>query len=190
MFAGITINGTGGADTIYLTVSGTNLVVTNNSAVTNYVLANVSDITINGGAGADDLEVSYQIYAPCVIAGNAGDDVIFGGSGNDSLYGGDGRDAVHGKNGNDIVDSGNGDANLVSLSYGEAGNDTIYGGNYDDKMYGGTGGDDLYGKAGTNTFCANDGDNNPDGAADHFFHWPNETYSYNYGTPGEDTFAV
>ena len=186
LFAGtLTLSGTSGADEIYVYLSGSNLQVSVNDVVTNYASSSVSGISISGGNGDDDLEVSVAVTQPVTISGGNGSDIVFGGAGNDTLYGDAGQDYIRGKNGNDYIDAGGNLNASYQLSYGDNGSDTIYGGRDDDKMYGGTGSDYLYGSLGVNVYCGNDGDNNDDGAPDYYFHTASETYGAVYGQPND-----
>ena len=113
-------------------------------------------ITIDGGAGDDDLDGSNGddtlIGGPGndrldgdggddLMEGGADDDVITGGSGNDFIKGGSGNDLLFGEEGADVLRGGGGSDFLV----GGSGFDLLIGGNGIDLLRGGNGGDLIIG---------------------------------------------
>lgn len=134
----LTVTGTSSANTIDLTVSGTNIVVNEHTGSTkSYATASVVSIVIDGKEGSDKITVSNSITKPSTIYGGTGNDTVFAGGGNDSIRGGDGNDQLDGRNGNDTV---KGDSD-VDACLGEAGNDKLDGGGGNDYLDGGSGND-------------------------------------------------
>ncbi len=148
----LVVNGTTGNDTINISISGSELVMTVNGTTTRRALDLVSSLTVNGLEGNDSITLAGDVV-PATVNGGAGDDSItgpnnasrlngdaghdyvLGGSGNDSIYGGTDNDTLTGAAGRDII-------------HGEDGNDRINGGHHDDAIYGGAGEDRLYGNGG------------------------------------------
>lgn len=87
-------------------------------------------ITIDGGAGDDDLdgyqgpETFHGGDGNDVLEGNQGDDHLFGEAGNDTIEGGDGADEVRGGDGDDLV-GGGGTAQFADIIDGGSGRDTL-----------------------------------------------------------------
>jgi Ca2+-binding RTX toxin-like protein len=134
----LTITGTSSANTIDLTVSGSNIVVDEHTGSTHsYLATSVNTISIDAKEGNDKVTVSNSILKPCTIYGGAGNDTAKGGGANDLLSGGSGNDELHGQNGNDII---RGDAD-VDACFGEAGNDVLDGGAGNDYLDGSSGND-------------------------------------------------
>ena len=80
-------------------------------------------ITVNGGAGDDDLTGSVE---GDVIDGGDGNDTISGEEGDDQLRGGPGNDTIAGAAGNDTIDGGSGRDSLSGDGDTiDPGNDTI-----------------------------------------------------------------
>lgn len=144
----------------------TNIII-NGSAIDNTVVFDQSmslyegNVTFNGGAGNDRLDVSL-ISANVVFNGGVGDDALIGGSGNDvanggagddSIFTGAGTDLIHAGIGNDFVDAG-------------ADADTVFGDDGDDVLIGGAGNDILNGNGGSDTITGGDGDDRLLGGAD------------------------
>jgi Ca2+-binding RTX toxin-like protein len=114
--------------------------------------APVGDVSVDGGAGNDDLLVGANTSAAAV--GGSGDDIIVmvanggatasGGIGNDRLAGLSGIDELNGDGGSDLLTEQPGPA-PATLSGGD-GNDRLVGGDADD-LDGGNGSDLLIGGA-------------------------------------------
>jgi Ca2+-binding RTX toxin-like protein len=138
---GIQLDGAGGDDT---------LMVVDDDGTFNI------PVTMNGGAGNDDLEGGserdYMNGGPGndVMFGNGGDDVMLGGDGNDVMNGGDGNDTMMGGRGDDQLGGGAGDDYL----YGNAGNDSLYGESGNDHLSGGRGTDMVEGDGGADIFSS------------------------------------
>lgn len=137
-------------------------------------------VTFNGGAGDDRLDVGQTSVnvvfnggvGDDTLIGGAGNDVVNGGVGNDSIFTGAGTDLIHAGIGNDFVDAGEdadtvfgdeGDDVLIGgagddILNGNGGSDTITGNDGDDKLLGGAGGDSLDGGLGDDTVRGQGGD--------------------------------
>lgn len=141
-----------------------------------YVNAEVTDVTMDGGGGDDTLhgngnknemyggEGDDDLYGGSgndTLRGDEGNDSLYGGSEQDKLYGGEGDDTLKGASGNDGL---SGDSGNDWLSGGE-GNDTLYGGEGDDTLFGGTGNDRLYGGDGDDILKGHTGDDKLFGGA-------------------------
>jgi Ca2+-binding RTX toxin-like protein len=154
----LTVQGTGGADTMYLwssAAANTVFVWINGVSSGPHNLPAGGRVIVFGGAGNDsifatDLRTSAQIFGEAghdlitggragdVIDGGAGIDRVSGGLGNDILRGGDGNDFLHGNGGNNVLIGGDGN----DLLFGGDGFDIVIGGLGSDVARGG-GGDDL-----------------------------------------------
>jgi uncharacterized protein YkwD len=107
----LTILGDSAANSIQVTLSGGNLVVS--STGQSFASSSVSTITIDGGQGDDAIYVGTGITQQCWLFGGSGNDQITAnGSGNDLIFGGNGDDTLNSGVGNDTL-------------YGGAGNDTL-----------------------------------------------------------------
>ncbi len=135
----------------------------------------VKSLTINAGAGDDDINVDLGDYSkniPAtinagagddfvtagdesdVIYGGAGSDTIDGGGGRDSIYGGAGADDLSGGDGNDLINGGGNDDTLT----GDYGNDILDGGTGSDNIHkAGAGLDSLAGDAGNDSLYGGEG---------------------------------
>lgn len=117
------IEGTSGADTFKIAMSGSKVVLTyKNSPAGTFAVT--GRIVIKTLAGNDKLTVTssnFPIWA-------------FGGDGNDSLMGGAKNDILVGGNGNDSCSGGSG----RDLLFGDAGKDSLLGGASDDILVGST----------------------------------------------------
>ncbi len=58
-------------------------------------------VTIDGGAGNDELTVDSGVTIGVAMRGGAGDDKLVGGSGDDEIEGGSGRNLIKGGLGRD-----------------------------------------------------------------------------------------
>lgn len=170
----LTVNSTA-AESIEIGSDSAGRVTFNNALVSNgstrLNAADVQSIVINGGAGANRIDlhkvtpISFKAVKSVSIAGNGGNDDITGtafadsirgNSGNDRISGGLGNDAVRGDEGTDLLYGESGDDNLdggVGNDYlsGGIGNDTEHGGTGNDRLDGGRNNDDLYGDDGRDT---------------------------------------
>ena len=111
----------------------------------------VEYINVQGGTGADDIDVSgvtpanFLALTEIFVFGDSGNDEITGGSFPEYLTGGSGADSISGAEGNDFVDGDEG--NDIALN-GGPGNDVVNGGADADSADGGEGRDELYGDDG------------------------------------------
>jgi hypothetical protein len=135
------ISGTNGNDTILITRDAGNplkLDVIANGKMSQFSMNSITSISVNGGPGNDDIEVSElngSVLIPVTLLGGPGNDTLVGGSGNDLLDGGPGND----------------------LLAGQAGDDTLIGGPGNDTLLGGTGNNSIDGGPGANTIPADGG---------------------------------
>ncbi len=120
----LTVTGTNLADLIRVGQARTTVSVHEGAKITNFPLAKVKKLVINGLGGDDSLLVSSNVTVPASINGGDGRDSITGGAGNDSLFGGAGIDTLRGFGGNDSLSGG--DAN--DILDGGGGADTFSGG--------------------------------------------------------------
>lgn len=111
-------------------------------------------LTINAGAGHDNVNVGNLETGPIAVTvtGGDGNDTVLTSTGKDSITGGEGDDVLVGGGGNDTIDGGNGNDNITGASGADvirtgAGNDTVSGGTGNDTVTGGTGDDSLDGGA-------------------------------------------
>lgn len=100
-------------------------------------------VTIQGGDGADEIQVNGNVTADIRLEGGAGNDTLRGGDGKETLIGGDGNDVITGGKGNDYISGGDGEDYLE----GGEGDDVISGGKGRDTMYGLDGADVMLGGA-------------------------------------------
>jgi Ca2+-binding RTX toxin-like protein len=145
----VVVTGTNGADTLNLSVSGSDLNVTLNGISDQVPLAEVTGITLKMRAGDDS--VTIQEGVPAVLCkGGAGNDTIeASNTAADTLRGGQGRDSLSGGIG--IFDGGPGADTITGFSgefFGDGGNDSITGSHYID---GGNGSDTLLASLGGGT---------------------------------------
>ncbi len=134
----LTIEGTSGADTIALSVSGSNIKVSQNGlSPVQFPSSSVHKISISTHDGNDTVTISNSITKPATISGGKGNDTLTGGGGNDSLDGGDNNDVLNGGSGNDTIRGGSG----VDALFGDDGNDDLDGQSGSDFMDGGSGND-------------------------------------------------
>ncbi len=128
---------------------------------------------IEGGDGADDIDVGVLTGQVATIKGGAGADTITqtdlsstnygaldanGNAGADSLIGGRGDDTLKGGQGNDTIDAGEGTNDIR----GNLGDDNLTGGTGDDSIRGGSGNDVINGVSGNDWINGNKGDDNID----------------------------
>ena len=85
-------------------------------------ILNPNTLTVNGGAGADTIDVSAVTSQHRLVAqGGDGNDHLLGGLGDDMLDGGAGTDTLYGGAGNDTLNGGAGSADLAVFT-GPVGN--------------------------------------------------------------------
>ncbi|HEY7115360.1 MAG TPA: C2 family cysteine protease [Tepidisphaeraceae bacterium] len=154
----LVINGTGGADSIYLSDSAGTIQVTENGVTNSYAESLVSKVVVNAGDGNDWVYTYSSFLRPVELNGGNGNDYLYGGAAADSINGGGGNDFIWGAGGNDSLDGGVGGYAVYSDN---TGNDSVYGCDGDDVLNasdygncllsGGNGNDVLYGWQGNNT---------------------------------------
>jgi Ca2+-binding RTX toxin-like protein len=106
------VTGTTAADTIALTVSGSNIVVRiNNGTAQNFAASAVKAVRVSGLAGNDRVTVAPGIRG-ATLSGGDGNDTLTGGSNNDTINGDAGNDSLLGGNGNDTLVGGTGNDTL------------------------------------------------------------------------------
>ena len=105
------VNGTDGSDHIDVLRVGEHVVVfvepLRTQTVT-YDVASLQSITIDAGAGDDDILIDERIDLSADVRGGAGNDVLTGGAGHDRLDGGTGDDVLDGRGGADFMIGGSG----------------------------------------------------------------------------------
>ena len=120
----LTITGTDSADKIRISLESTDttkLDVIVNGATSTFALSSVKAVSVNAGAGNDDVEVielNGPVNIPMTMLGGAGNDTLVGGSGNDCLVGGAGNDVLAGEGGNDTLIGGLGTDRLIDTGSG------------------------------------------------------------------------
>src|SRR4051794_19538261 len=70
----LTVTGSNNADNVSLTISGSNLRVSENGAVKNFVLSAVKMIKVSGLGGNDTVTLANNLNVRAVLDGGAGDD--------------------------------------------------------------------------------------------------------------------
>jgi hypothetical protein len=145
----LTVIGTGDNDYVSLYGRGRNIsVFTYNFATRGYTFdvfrkSDVVSISVDVGAGNDQVYLGGSIYRDSVIELGDGNDRASGGRRSDVINGGNGNDVIYGNNGNDVIDGG-------------AGNDYIRGGNHNDILRGGSGNNWIYGDNGHDILVGGD----------------------------------
>jgi Ca2+-binding RTX toxin-like protein len=132
----VIVAGTNYADVIDVVGGGTSVAVVGLPAainITNSEGANDA-LVINAGAGNDSINASTLVadVTRLTIDGGAGDDTIVGSRGADVLVGGEGNDFIDGRQGNDVARLGAGDDTFLwnlgdgsDIVEGDAGTDTM-----------------------------------------------------------------
>ncbi|MBL8827135.1 MAG: hypothetical protein JNM18_09125 [Planctomycetaceae bacterium] len=172
------ITGTEANDDMFLVNNGSKLYIYGQAQQFN--VSQVKQISIDGLGGNDVIRLDSQviggmqaIYAPTVINGGAGNDIILGAQGDDVIFGGDGNDVLFGLNCNDYLDGG-------------LGNDVLYGGNGVDTLAGDKGNDILLGEAGTDFLTGGDGSDVLYGGTDTDWLDGGRDYDWLFGEAGYD----
>ena len=126
----VTVNCDNSGDSVNLTTqpvaTGTELIVTANSALQVYVLNNngtaaITQVDVNGGAGADSLSIGPGVPSVNFEGSGGNDTVAAQNSAGDTLVGGDGNDSLSVTAGNNVLEGAGGLDTLI----GGSGNDTI-----------------------------------------------------------------
>jgi len=194
-FGTLFITGTENADTIEVTTSGSNLVVTKNGTATSYPLADYARIYIDALGGNDAVTTDSSVTLAMRINGGDGNDNLLAGSGDDHIDAGAGNDTLTGMDGNDTLDGGGGtdvaEYNITGTGAvqatvntgtdagqdGFAATDTFAG---IENLSGGPANDTLYGDDNANTLWGNAGDDSLIGNAG------NDTYVFSGTDLGTD----
>ncbi|MDB5328396.1 MAG: hypothetical protein JWM57_3965 [Phycisphaerales bacterium] len=167
----LNITGTGGNDTIALSVSGTNCKVVLNGSVTKYFALNkITAINAHLGGGNDKLTMASNLNKAAALFGEAGNDSLVGGGQNDYLDGGSENDLLDGAGGDDQLkgNSGTDTADFSNRTYavtvtlddnandgGAGGHDNVY--SDVENVKGGSAGDTIYGSSKNNKLEGNGG---------------------------------
>ena len=176
----------------------------------NNQLSNIGAITVDAGAGNDQVIIGSGIALGIYVLGGAGKDSLWGGDGNDTLTGGGGHDSLDGGAGNDRLNGSylndtlwgglgndrlygndgndyiNGQAGVDRI-WGGAGDDILNGGSSNDKLYGDAGNDLLYGGKQDDLLNGGDGNNTLYGQdGDDVFYARNDSPESLYGGLGAD----
>lgn len=190
----LTVTGTGGRDSIEITLAGSDQVTVKMNRRTQ-TFARPEGILVRTNGGSDTVNIRALI--PTTVYGGAGNDTIRGGQAPDLLYGEGGADSVSGGGGYDTLFGGTGNDNLHAgfegaelhgdagndllnlsddggIAYGDAGKDrlitygggALYGGDGDDLLRGSAYMDSLYGEAGNDTLYGNAGPDTGNGPID------------------------
>jgi len=149
----LTVQGTGGSDSIIITKDPTNYTITRNGIPQTISAAGVTSIDVYGDDGDDYILVGSGVTLGAYLVAGVGNDVIQGGDGPDTITAGAGKDKAYGGLGDDRV-GGNGGHDRLA---GEHGRDRLYGGDGDDVMEGGSLPDRLWGEAGNNVYYGHGG---------------------------------
>ncbi len=110
------VNGTDSADTIRLTLSGSNLLARRGSSTLTFSASKVTGIVVNAIGGND--VVTNSTGKPSRLLGGAGNDSLTGGSGDDVLIGGTGNDSLDGGDNNDTFFARNNPADADQIAGG------------------------------------------------------------------------
>ncbi len=130
----LTFAGARGGAEIDVFLDGTHVGVNQVGSTVVTDLVNVENLVVNGTSGDDIIRAGNGLaqLTSLTINGGAGNDTIFGGDGADLLNGGDGNDSVTGGRGNDIALLGSGDDTFVwnpgdgsDIVEGQGGFDTL-----------------------------------------------------------------
>ena len=205
----LTVSGGAGADTIVVSQSGTNVLVTYNSVNSLFPLSQINSVRINGAGGADT--ITYTLDKQITITGGDGNNTItssgidgggtatiIGGSGNDTITCNDaGRATISGNAGDDTMTGGNlrtatifgstGDDSITctasqsAVIYGDGGNDTI--------LSNGTGSTTIFGGANNDGLTGGFGYNKIDGGSGADTIKGRGTWNRLRGGEGADTFT-
>jgi Ca2+-binding RTX toxin-like protein len=146
------VSGTGGADAVNVTGSGSDIIIIRNGTMRRFAAADVDAISIDAFGGDDTIVNDTAL--PSTILGGAGNDKLLGGSAADSLSGGDGKDKLLGREGKDSLAGNAGNDTLegglqADRLAGHGGRDRLYGNGGNDRLFGGAQGDWLYGQGGS-----------------------------------------
>jgi Ca2+-binding RTX toxin-like protein len=128
----LTVSGTGGADPVRLTQSGTTLNARIGTVSQTFSTTAITSILVQALDGDDLVTVGPGVRG-VRIEGGAGNDTLIGGANADSLFGQSGNDLLIGGAGADSLDGGDGNDLFYTLDgvgdvvNGGTGTDTLYG---------------------------------------------------------------
>ncbi len=112
----VEVNGGNGAETFTITANGTRVRLDRTDPAPFSVDIGTSENLVLNANGGDDVITAGNGLANLIqltLNGGAGNDTITGGDGNDLLIGGDGNDVITGGRGNDVAQMGAGDDTFV-----------------------------------------------------------------------------
>jgi Ca2+-binding RTX toxin-like protein len=129
------VNGGNGAETFTITANGTRVRFDRVTPAPFFLDIGTTENLVLNMNGGDDVFTAGNGLANLIqltVDGGAGNDTITGGDGNDTLIGGDGNDVINGGRGNDTAQLGTGDDTFVwnpgdgsDVVEGGAGTDTL-----------------------------------------------------------------
>ena len=160
----LTINGTGGSDTIVARVSNgqvsfSGVVIRDGRRFTDSVrISSLQSLVVLAGGGNDSVNVA-SVNVPTMIFGGAGNDQLIGGPNRDTIYGDAGNDTIRGGASNDWLVGGEG----ADVMFGGAGNDWMTGDPGYDRLNGDAGNDTINGGEGRDTLAGGAGTDQLDG---------------------------
>ena len=161
----IVFNGNGGGDTVVGTLRPQDVVngaVTVAAGATTTTTAPASTSTTNGASSTSSQTSGTQTAATTTTpAGAASGQPIVGTDGNDVLFGTNGDNVVTAGNGNDLVFGGTGQIDVA----GGDGNDILFGGDGSDRLFGGSGNDQVFGENGDDRLWGDAGNDMLEGGA-------------------------
>jgi Ca2+-binding RTX toxin-like protein len=141
-------------------------------------------IAIDGGTGANNIEISDQVLVPASVVGGAGSDTIIGGGGPELLQAGSGDAILQAGTGQQTLEGGAGNDTL----YGGAAHDLLEGGSGANLLIAGSGNDQLYaGDAGNNTLYGGSGNDTLGGANQDDFLFDGQAPPTSWFVPGHDS---
>ena len=166
----LSIDGTGGHDTVSLERSGDQVIVRRNGVTRSFAGSTLKKIQFWGYTGNDTVTVPFALDAE--LHGAAGDDTFTLGDGDVTIDAGSGAATIVAGNGKHVIVVGNG-ANSITLGSGTDfisagsgndtmvlgdGNDSILAGDGDDSIITGSGNDTIYTGHGNDEVAAGAGD--------------------------------
>jgi len=159
----LVITGTPAGDNIAVTKTGDEIQVVANEATQDFPLADVTQVSVLGGLGPDQISIGANVPQSIVIGGLGEDNISAANAANDTLSGSGGQDTItlDGSSGNDLI---KGSYGPDSLGVGTGtGNDTLIGGLGFDDLSGGSGANLLAGGDGADTILGGTGHETLDG---------------------------
>lgn len=166
----LTITGTGAADVIQITKSGSKLKVDLGATDKEFNYSDVNAIVANLFGNNDILLTGEDVNKPMNVYGGSGNDVIVTGGGDDNVFGEGGNDWMNVNGGDDVMDGGSGNdtadysnrtadlflsADNIANDGGAGGHDNIK--SNVESILGGSGDDNIKGTDAANFLSGNDG---------------------------------